>query len=260
MLVDASFGRGSSQRALRRYKWEEGRRYMGTFGPPQVGRMEGRVQVPALLGSSCRGAAGCVGRYSHTRCQLVTSLDPTGRSSKVRLACDSFSFLQASHDRLDTQQSTINNLRWTRKGTEAGAVSIIFTLGCMVVYEKQTYYFAKYMLSKCDLNPADNGSLSPQGFVALQSIAAVFFSVSPHQAESKVKKRKCGGIKNYRRDGPEGQSRLVGSTMCNAGLLSCLQRFLSFRKPAKVSMKKKREKKRKPKQVWRADGRDYIEI
>ena len=50
-------------------------------------------------------------------------------------------------------------------------------------------------------------------------------------------------IKNYRQDGPEGQSRLVGSTMCNAGLLSCLQIFLIVRKPAKVSMKKKREGK-----------------
>jgi len=87
-----------------------------------------------------------------------------------------------------------------------------------------------------------------QGCIILGSHIRSFFSLSSHKAKIKVKK-KCGDIKNYRQDGPERQSRLVGSTMCNAGLLSCLREFLSARKPAKVSMKKKRGKG-----GWKSEG------
>lgn len=50
-------------------------------------------------------------------------------------------------------------------------------------------------------------------------------------------------IKNYDRNGPEGQFKTIGATMCNAGLPTWSQRFMSFRPPIKVSMKKKRGKK-----------------
>lgn len=49
-------------------------------------------------------------------------------------------------------------------------------------------------------------------------------------------------IKNYDRNGPEGQFKTIGATMCNAGLSTWSQIFMSIRTPIKVSMKKKRGK------------------
>lgn len=62
-------------------------------------------------------------------------------------------------------------------------------------------------------------------------------------SEHSEKEKSVVDIKNYGRDGPEGQSMTVGTTMCDAGLLSCCQVFLISRQPTKVSMKKKEEKR-----------------
>jgi len=47
-------------------------------------------------------------------------------------------------------------------------------------------------------------------------------------------------IKNSDRNGPEGQFRMTGSAMCNAGLSTWYPCFMIQVHPIKVSMKKKR--------------------
>jgi hypothetical protein len=51
-------------------------------------------------------------------------------------------------------------------------------------------------------------------------------------------------IKNSARDGPEGQSKKADSAMCNAGHPPYSEAFLSAPKSNKVSMKKRKEKKK----------------
>ena len=52
-------------------------------------------------------------------------------------------------------------------------------------------------------------------------------------------------IKNSDQNGPEGQFKATGSTVCNAGLLLWRPGFMILGRLIKVSMKKKKEKRRK---------------
>ena len=65
------------------------------------------------------------------------------------------------------------------------------------------------------------------------------------QKQRSQRKKKVGkdDIKNYDRDGPEGQSKTTGSTMCNAGQSPWYPCFLIQGYPIKVSMRKKRKRK-----------------
>lgn len=67
-----------------------------------------------------------------------------------------------------------------------------------------------------------------------------FFSMARRNAEHIAKKE---DIKNYDRDGPEGQSKATGSTMCNAGQSPWYPCFLIQGYPIKVSMRKKRRER-----------------
>lgn len=66
--------------------------------------------------------------------------------------------------------------------------------------------------------------------------------------------KKVESIKNCDRNGPEGQSITVGSTMCNAGLPSYSKVFVISLEPIKVSMKKKEERKW---EKWSGERRIY---
>ena len=71
----------------------------------------------------------------------------------------------------------------------------------------------------------------------------IFFPKASRKATHRVKKRIEFVIKNCDRNGPEGQFKTIGSTVCNAGLPSYSQVFMISREPIKVSMKKKKEEK-----------------
>jgi hypothetical protein len=76
-----------------------------------------------------------------------------------------------------------------------------------------------------------------------------FFSMSRHKAELTVKKS-WENIKNYDRNGPEGQFRTTCSALCNAGLSPWYPCFLIQVYPIKVSMRK--EKRRRGQKMGRA--------
>ncbi len=70
------------------------------------------------------------------------------------------------------------------------------------------------------------------------------------RSRRRQQRKRVGNIKNCDRNGPEGQSIAVGSTVCNAGLPPYSKVFLISLEPIKVSMKKKEEEKSKEWREW----------
>ena len=66
--------------------------------------------------------------------------------------------------------------------------------------------------------------------------------MAQHKAERHSEKRWVDS-KNYDRNGPEGQFKATGSTMCNAGLSPWYPCFMIQVHPIKVSMKKKKKRR-----------------
>lgn len=90
-----------------------------------------------------------------------------------------------------------------------------------------------------------------RGFSATQSRCNTLLLHGPTQRRAHSEKE---DIKNSDRNGPEGQFKATGSTMCNAGLSPWYPCFMIQVHPIKVSMKKKKRKRRK---IWGRTPRTY---